>query len=101
MTIDHATAVELEHLVCEVCECKKHSIGGVVSSANFESYPIEAAILCIAKLTQKSKEDDIRLDKVNRFVDKWRTIFGYPKENPNYTCEEYLSELTQLISLLK
>ena len=97
MTINHVTAIKLEHLVCEICECERFGICGIASASNFEVRPIEAAILCFAKLSQyphKSKECTV---KAENFLDKWHTIFEYPKEHPRHTCEEYLSELEQAV----
>ncbi len=40
-------------------------------------------------------------DKINQFVCTWETVFNYPDENQEYTIEQYIKELRELISILK
>lgn len=40
-------------------------------------------------------------DKIDRFVCIWETVFNYSDENQEYTIEQYIMELRELILILK
>lgn len=98
MQMSHYDGIILEHIVSEVFSCDRSDLGGIVNSDVFEHNPLLASYLIIAKLYRKSETQDCCIEK---FVNKWETIFKYPDENEKYTFKEYIDELRDLIENLK
>lgn len=100
MKIDHGQATDLETRVRQVYGCERSGLCGLVEAGLYESDPLEAAILCVAKLGATVSPKSVAYQKADEFIDKWRTIFRYPDENEGYTFEEYLKDLDEVIALL-
>lgn len=101
MKIDHGQATDLEMRVRQVYECERSGLCGLVEAGVYENYPLEAAVLCVAKLGAVVNPKSVVYQKADAFIDKWRTIFRYPDENAEYTFEEYLKDLDGVIALLQ
>lgn len=65
-------------------------------AGHFERQPFHAALICISKLYSGMFDD-----KIDRFVCIWETVFNYSDENQEYTIEQYIMELRELILILK
>lgn len=98
MEIVHYDGVTLEHIVSDVFSCDRGAMGGIVNSGEFERQPLLASYLVIAKLYNNSETQDNLIDK---FINKWGTVFEYPDENHEYTFQQYLKELRTLIQKLR
>lgn len=97
MKITHNDAIILERIVCSLYEeSRQGSMGGIIEASRFERKPFHAALICISKLYSGMFDD-----KIDRFVCTWETVFNYPDENQEYTIEQYIKELRELISILK
>lgn len=98
MKIEHFNGVTLEHIVTGVFSYDRGHMGGIINSDTFEHSPLLAAYLVITKLY---KDVEIQDKYIEKFIDKWKTVFEYPDENEEYTFEEYADELRELIRALK
>lgn len=96
MQITHNDAVVIEHIVSNLYNCNQGGMGGIIDASHFEHNPFHAALICISKL-YVGKHDD----KIDQFVCTWETVINYPDENPEYTVEQYIKELRNLIDVLK
>lgn len=97
MKITHNNAVILEGIVCNLYNgARQGSMGGIIEAGHFERNPFHAALICISKLYSGMFDD-----KIDQFVCTWETVFNYPDENQEYTIEQYIKELRELISILK
>jgi hypothetical protein len=71
-------------------------MGGLIDASHFERNPFHAALICISKLyTGRNNEE------IDRFACTWETVFNYPDENKEYTAEQYIKELRNLIEILR
>lgn len=97
MMITHNDAMVLEKIVCGLYEgSHQGSMGGIIDASHFERNPFHAALICISKLYSGLSDD-----KIDQFVCTWETVFNYPDENQEYTIEQYIKELRELIAILK
>ena len=86
----------LEHIVSNLYDCNQGGMGGIIDASHFERNPFHAALICISKLYSGMFDD-----KIDQFACTWETVFNYPDENQGYTIEQYITELRELISILK
>lgn len=96
MKVTHNDGVTLEHIVSNLYDCNQGGIGGIIDASHFERNPFHAALICISKLYSGMFDD-----KIDQFACTWETVFNYPDENQGYTIEQYITELRELISILK
>lgn len=96
MIIEQHHAVSLEHIVRSVMNCDRGGLAGLVSSDTYRTHPLEAAIICTAHLYNKNYNDEI-----DDFFVRWRAAFNDPEENQDAKIEDYISELRDLVQLLK
>ena len=89
MKVTHNDGVTLEHIVSNLYDCNQ-------DASHFERNPFHAALICISKLYSGMFDD-----KIDQFACTWETVFNYPDENQGYTIEQYITELRELISILK
>ena len=66
------------------------------SISNHTNGAKQSALICISKLYSGMFDD-----KIDQFACTWETVFNYPDENQGYTIEQYITELRELISILK
>lgn len=96
MKVTHNDSVTLEHIVSNLYDCNQGGMGGIIDASHFERNPFHAALICISKLYSGMFDD-----KIDQFACTWETVFNYPDENQGYTIEQYITELRELISILK
>ena len=96
MKVTHNDGVTLEHIVSNLYDCNQGGLGGIIDASHFERNPFHAALICISKLYSGMFDD-----KIDQFACTWETVFNYPDENQGYTIEQYITELRELISILK
>jgi hypothetical protein len=96
MKVTHNDGVTLEHIVSNLYDCNQGGMGGIIDASHFERNPFHAALICISKLYSGMFDD-----KIDQFACTWETVFNYPDENQGYTIEQYITELRELISILK
>ena len=96
MKVTHNDGVTLEHIVSNLYDCNQGGRGGIIDASHFERNPFHAALICISKLYSGMFDD-----KIDQFACTWETVFNYPDENQGYTIEQYITELRELISILK
>ena len=96
MKVTHNDGVTLEHIVSNLYDCNQGGMGGIIDASHFERNPFHAALICISKLYSGMFDD-----KIVQFACTWETVFNYPDENQGYTIEQYITELRELISILK
>ena len=96
MKVTHNDGVTLEHIVSNLYDCNQGGMGGIIDASHFERNPFHASLICISKLYSVMFDD-----KIDQFACTWETVFNYPDENQGYTIEQYITELRELISILK
>lgn len=97
MKITHNDAIILERIVCDLYEgSHQGSMGGIIDASHFERNPFHAALICISKLYEGMYDE-----KIDQFLCTWETVFNYPDENQNYTIDQYIKELRELVKILK
>lgn len=96
MKVTHNDGVTLEHIVSNLYDCNQGGMGGIIDASHFERNPFHAALICISKLYSGMFDD-----KIDQFACTWETVFNYPDENQGYMIEQYITELRELISILK
>lgn len=96
MVISHTDAISLENIVRKVFQCDRYGVGGFADADVLENNPFEAAVLCIAAVYHNHHDDEIA-----EFCRKWRFVFKNPSEEQEYTMENYIHELKELIELVE
>ncbi len=101
MKMKHIDGSALEEIVRNVYGCEYAGLCGMAFSDNFEAHPLEAAILCLAKLGDGLEHGSDKYNKAADFLSIWRSVFEYPDEAEGYTAEQYIEELQQIVNLLR
>lgn len=94
--IDHNDAIELEYQVRRLFKCDRSGVSGLADADNFNSNPLDAAIMVVSYIHAKNLQDtETQYDK---FLCKYETIFKYPDEN-NAAGEvkNYINDLKDII----
>lgn len=94
--INHNDAIELEHQVCRLFKCNRAGGSGLADADNFESRPMDAAVMVISYIHAKGLQSSET--QYDEFLCKYDTIFTYPDENDaENEVHNYIKELTDII----
>lgn len=95
-SINHNDAINLEHQVRRLFKCDRCGVSGLADADNFESNPLDAAIMVISYIHAKGLQaSETQYDE---FLCKYETIFKYPEENnASEEVSNYISELSDII----
>lgn len=94
--IKHNDALALEHQVRRLFKCDRAGVSGLADADNFESRPMDAAIMVVSYIHAKGlQSSEIQYDE---FLYKYDTIFTYPDENnAEQEVQNYIDELMGII----
>ena len=94
--IQHSDAIELEHQVRRLFKCDRAGVSGLADADNFESRPMEAAVMVVSYINAKGLQSSET--QYDEFLCKYDSIFTYPDENDaEHEVENYIEELTAII----
>jgi hypothetical protein len=94
--INHNDAIELEYLVRRLFKCDRAGVSGLADADNFESRPMEAAVMVVSYIHAKGLQSSET--QYDEFLSKYDTIFTYPEENDaDNEVQNYIEELTSII----
>lgn len=95
--ISHGEAIELEHYVRKLFNCDRAGVSGLADADNFESRPMDAAIMVVSYIYAKGLE--VTDHEYDKFLSKYDTIFTYPDENDaKNEVQNYINELSDIIN---
>lgn len=94
--LNHMNAIELEHQVQRLLGCDRGGVSGLVDADNFESRPLDAAVLVVSYI--HSKDLAVSETQYDEFLHRYRTIFEYPEENN--AKEEVLNYINDLKAII-
>lgn len=94
--IRHSDAIILEGEVRRLFKCDRAGVSGLADADNFESRPMDAAIMVVSYIHAKGlQSSETQFDE---FLSKYDTIFTYPDENDaKNKVEQYIAELVQIV----
>ncbi len=94
--IQHSDAIELEHQVRRLFKCDRAGVSGLADADNFESHPMDAAVMVISYIHAKGLQSSET--QYDEFLCKYDRIFTYLEENDaEHEVENYIEELTAII----
>ena len=94
--IKHGDAITLESQVRRLFKCVRAGVSGLANADNFESRPMDAAIMVVSYIHAKGLQSSET--QYDEFLCKYDTIFNYPDENDaNNEVQNYIDELEAII----
>lgn len=94
--IKHADAITLEYHVRRLFKCDRAGVSGLADADNFESRPMDAAIMVVSYIHAKGLQSSET--QYDEFLSKYDTIFTYPDENDaEHKVQNYIEELAQIV----
>lgn len=94
--IQHSDAIILEGEVRRLFKCDRAGVSGLADADNFESRPMDAAIMVVSYIHAKGMQSSET--QFDEFLNKYDTIFTYPDENDaKNKVEQYIDELVQIV----
>lgn len=95
-SINHSDAIELEHQVRRLFKCDRCGVSGLADADNFESNPLDAAIMVVSYIHAKGLQTSET--QYDEFLCKYETIFKYPDENDaSNEVQNYINDLANII----
>lgn len=96
LRIKHGDALTLEQQVRRLFKCERTGVSGLADADNFESRPMDAAIMVVSYIHAKGLQNSER--QYEDFLYKYDTIFTDPEEhNTDLEVQNYIDELTKII----
>lgn len=94
--IEHSDAIELESIVRRLFNCDRSGVSGLADADNFESHPMDAAIMVVSYIHAKGLQSSET--QYDEFLCKYDTIFSYPDENDaENEVQNYIDELSRIV----
>lgn len=94
--IKHSDAITLESIVRRLFNCDRAGVSGLADADNFESRPMDAAIMVISYIHAKGLQ--ISETQYDEFLHKYDVIFNYPDENDAANkVQNYITELSEIV----
>lgn len=94
--ISHNDAIELEYLVRKLYNCDRAGVSGLADADNFESRPMDAAVMIISFIHAKGLQSSET--QYDEFLSKYDRVFSYPDENDAaHEVPNYIAELTSIV----
>ena len=98
--INHNDAIVLEHIVRRMFECDRAGVSGLADADNFESNPMDAAVMIVSYIHAKGLQ--YSETEYDEFLSKYSTIFNYPDENDaRNEVHNYIDDLTAIVDKYK
>lgn len=94
--INHNDAIELEYIVRRLYGCERAGISGLCDADNFESYPMDAALLVVSYIhAHRLQSSETQYDE---FLCKYSWIFENPEDsNAADEVQNYIRDLDQIV----
>lgn len=94
--LNHNDAIELEHQVRRLFKCDRGGVSGLVDADNFESNPLDAAVMVVTYIHTKGLH--ISETQYDEFLHKYGVIFKYSEENDAaHEVKNYIKDLKSIV----